>query len=278
MIQRKNTCKHRNSQDQITLYRQGHFVPLNGGKKSIQKVFGMTQISNIVGHSNQCGDKCSAIYKEYSSNKNPCPSAIFDPLLKLFTESSKSWSLVTTEDEKLIKDLQHIQAISQANSAILTQVVNNKAFTSFCPHVINLLFKAYKSMKSDTRENDHFDDDWNYRHHSDIGNDHGNDQPREDPYDYHDDENFNYGDNWNQGTEHNGRENGHSRGGSGKRKNGGNKKLGSRGENHQNRNRQSQSEDQDYYEDYSQDFGSGDLEKLILVKFGLGSRQFSLHP
>jgi hypothetical protein len=236
LIQHKNTCLNRNSQDQITLYKQGHFIPLNGEKKSVKKALSMAQISNIF-HSNQCGDKCSTIYKEYTTNKNPCPSAIFDPLLKFFTESSKSWSLVTTEDEKLKKDLEHIQAISQANSAILTQVVNNKAFTPFCPHIIKLLFKAYKSMKGETRENDQSDVSRNFRHY--IRNDQERGVSEYNQYN-EDDE---YGDSWNNGFELNGQRHGHNR----------------RGQNNQ-RNYPLQQEDEDYYEDYSQDYGSGDFQ------------------
>ena len=121
-------------------------MPMQSKKKSEHKAGAFL---NTYLNGNECGDKCTNLYKEFTTTSSPCPSSIFNPLLTVFSESKKAWSQVSTDDADLKKELEQIQSISDANAAIVDKVVNSNGYSKFCPHVIKLLFQAYTTMKFD---------------------------------------------------------------------------------------------------------------------------------
>ena len=132
-----NMCK-----PQYTMFRKGHFMPLEKLKK---KDFDATIIQNVI-NASQCGDRCTAFYKEYSTTKSPCPKSLIEPLYQIFKGSSSSWDSVTTDDGNVTQDLENIKAIAQANTFLLEKILNDETYSKFCFHVVKLLFGAYKSI------------------------------------------------------------------------------------------------------------------------------------
>ena len=156
-----NMCK-----PQYTIFRKGRFLPL---EKPSRKDFDATKIQNAI-NASQCGDRCSAFYKEYSTTKSPCPKSLIEPLYQIFKGSSSSWDSVTTEDDTVTKDLENIKAIAQANTFLLEKILNDETYSKFCFHVIKLLFGAYKSIQGKGRgfEEDNGGGQWSHKDDNDV--------------------------------------------------------------------------------------------------------------